>query len=84
MLCVEIIVRLIADRRQFFKHKENWADLALAIITAVLQIPPIHNSGQPYAWLTVFQIIRIYRVVLAVPWTSRLIVSQTIAVRAAN
>ncbi|KAH0551448.1 hypothetical protein GP486_007337 [Trichoglossum hirsutum] len=39
-----------------------------------MQIPPIHNSGAPYAWLTVFQIMRIYRVVLAVSLTRELIV----------
>src|SRR5204863_3811640 len=50
-------------------------DLGLAIITTIIQITSIRNSGQPYAWLTVFQILRVYRVVMAVSLTRELIVS---------
>lgn len=64
----------MADWRRFHKSKRNLVDLALAIITTVIQIPIIKHSGQPYAWLTFFQIIRIYRVVLAVEITRTLIV----------
>jgi hypothetical protein len=64
----------MADWRGFHKSKRNLVDLALAIITTVIQIPVIKHSGQPYAWLTFFQIIRIYRVVLAVEITRTLIV----------
>ena len=67
-------IRLVADWRNFARHPCNWVDLSIAIITAIIQAPPIHNSGQPYAWLTFFQIIRIYRVVMAVPLTRDLIV----------
>jgi hypothetical protein len=74
ILLVEIVFRFAADWRGFFIVRTNWIDLALAIITAVIQIPVIHNSGQPYAWFTIFQIVRIYRVVLAIPWTKELIV----------
>ena len=70
----EIILRFMADWRRFHKSKRNLVDLALAIITTVIQIPVIKYSGQPYAWLTFFQIIRIYRVVLAVEMTRTLIV----------
>lgn len=73
-LLVEIIIRFAVDWRNFFKSKRNVADLALALITSVIQLPPIHRSGQPYAWLTIFQILRIYRVVLAVPMTRDLLV----------
>lgn len=75
VLVLEIILRFIADWRNFHKSRRNWVDLCLAVITGVMQIPQIHNSGQPYAWLTFFQIIRIYRVVLAVPFTRDLLVS---------
>jgi hypothetical protein len=75
LLLLEIIFRFAVDWRHFFQSKMNIADLVLAIITTVIQLPPIHNSGQPYAWLTIFQILRIYRVVLAVPMTRDLIVS---------
>jgi hypothetical protein len=75
LLLLEIILRFVVDWRHFFQSKMNIADLLLALITTIIQLPPIHRSGQPYAWLTIFQILRIYRVVLAVPMTRDLIVS---------
>ena len=72
-LVFEIIFRFIADWRNFHRSYRNWVDLGLAIITAVIQIPPIHRSGQIYEWFTFFQIVRIYRVVLAVSLTRELI-----------
>ncbi|TKA67097.1 hypothetical protein B0A55_09622, partial [Friedmanniomyces simplex] len=73
VLLAEILLRFAADWRDFPYHRRNWVDLLLAILTMVIQIPRIRNSGQPYAWLTVFQILRIYRVVLAVKLTRDLI-----------
>ena len=73
ILVFEILLRFITDWRNFHKSQRNWIDLSLAIITAVIQIPYIHNSGEAYEWLTFFQIIRIYRVVLAVSLTRELI-----------
>ncbi|KAF2189678.1 hypothetical protein K469DRAFT_723607 [Zopfia rhizophila CBS 207.26] len=75
ILLVEIIIRFVVDWRHFFRSKRNFADLIIAIITTVIQIPAIKNahSGQAYAWLTIFQILRIYRVVMAVPMTRDLI-----------
>jgi len=79
VLLFEIVVRFLSDWRTFFMRKDNWVDLSLAVITSVMQIPAIHGSGQPYAWLTLFQILRIYRVVLAIPLTRNLVVSGTMA-----
>ncbi|KAF2771741.1 hypothetical protein EJ03DRAFT_325382 [Teratosphaeria nubilosa] len=73
VLLIEIVIRFAADWRGFRHHRRNWMDLGLAVITTIIQIPIIHQSGQPYAWLTVFQILRIYRVVLAVKLTRDLI-----------
>jgi voltage-dependent calcium channel len=73
LLLVEIILRFVCDWRNFFYSKRNWADLILAAITAIIQIPPIRSSGQAYAWLTAFQIARIYRVVVAIRVTRELI-----------
>ena len=73
VLVGEIILRFLSDWRNFHKERCNWVDLGLAVITAVIQIPPIHTSGQTYEWLTFFQIIRIYRVVLAISITRDLI-----------
>ena len=74
ILVVEIFLRFVVDWRNFHKERRNWVDLSLAVITAVIQLPPIQRSQQTYAWMTIFQILRIYRVVLAVPLTRDLIV----------
>ena len=73
VLVFEILLRFITDWRNFHKSQRNWIDLSLAIITAIIQMPHVHNSGEAYNWLTFFQIIRIYRVVLAVSLTRELI-----------
>lgn len=73
LLFVEIVIRFSVDWRKFFRHRHNYLDLGLAVMTVIMQIPPIHRSGQAYAWLTIFQVLRIYRVVLAIPWTRDLI-----------
>ncbi|KAL8967875.1 MAG: hypothetical protein Q9183_002726, partial [Haloplaca sp. 2 TL-2023] len=74
ILVLEIVARFAADWRNFHRNKRNWVDLGIAVITAIIQIPRIHDSGQPYAWLTFFQILRFYRVVLAVSITRDLII----------
>lgn len=74
VLDIEIVLRFLSDWRNFFRSQHNWVDLALAVITSIIQIPTIHNSGTPYAWLSFFQIIRIYRVVLGVSITRELII----------
>ncbi|KAJ4295761.1 calcium channel protein [Collariella sp. IMI 366227] len=73
LLDVEIALRLVAKFRKFHRNWRNLFDLALAVITTVILIPPIRNSGQVYNWLTIFQILRVYRVVLAIPMTKKLI-----------
>ncbi|KAJ1021688.1 hypothetical protein NDA16_003824 [Ustilago loliicola] len=67
----EIAMRFLAfvldgDWRGFFPSKQNRADLFLAFITSIIQIPVIKNS-QVYAWLTFFQLARFYRVIAAIP-----------------
>lgn len=73
VLLGEIILRFITDWRKFHLSRRNWFDLALAIITSVIQIPAIRYSGRPYEVLTLFQILRVYRVVLAFSVTRNLI-----------
>jgi hypothetical protein len=77
----EILLRLVADWRHFFRSKRNTVDLATAIITAVIQIPMIKEAhdGKAYAWLSIFQILRVYRVVLAIPMTRELIVCGSVS-----
>lgn len=76
LLLGEIFIRFTIDWRHFFQSKQNITDLLIAIVTTIIQIPAIKDAhnGRAYAWLTVFQILRIYRVVLAIPMTRDLIV----------
>lgn len=73
ILLIEICIRFAADWRDFPHHRRNWVDLALAVITTIIQIPAIRDSGRAYSWLTFFQILRVYRVVLTVSITRDLI-----------
>jgi voltage-dependent calcium channel len=73
---IEIILRFIIafpDWRAFFRKTRSVCDLFLAVSTTIIQIPAIRNSGV-YGWLTIFQILRVYRVILAVPITRNLLV----------
>lgn len=76
----EIFVRFIVDWRHFFGSRRNITDLGIALITTIIQIPAIKHAygGRAYDWLTVFQIIRVYRVVLAISMTRDLIVGHCI------
>jgi len=73
LLDVEITLRLAANYRSFHRSVRDLFDLFLAVATTVILIPPIRNSGDLYNWLTIFQILRVYRVVLAIPMTRELI-----------
>lgn len=76
ILALEICLRFLCDWRSFHRSRRNWVDLTLVIITLVMQIPTIHNNERMYAWLTIFQIVRVYRVVWAMPVTRHLLVSS--------
>lgn len=73
ILFVEIFLRFGADWRHFHQCSRNWVDLGLALITAVMQIPAIRGNDTLYAGLSIFQILRVYRVVLAFSLTRDLI-----------
>ncbi|WEW55818.1 calcium channel protein [Emydomyces testavorans] len=75
ILLFEIFFRFAADWRNFFKSYRNWFDLVLAVITGIIQLPPIRNSSRVYAALTIFQILRVYRVILAFSLTRSLIMT---------
>ncbi|GAA6055172.1 hypothetical protein JCM3770_002218 [Rhodotorula araucariae] len=73
---LEIGIRLFAtlpDWRSFFANNGNRVDSFLAVVTSLIQIPPIFHSPA-YAWLTFFQIARFYRVIIAIPRMRRLLV----------
>lgn len=66
---VEIFLRIAAELpawRVFFRHGNNWIDMALAFGSSVIQIPAIQQS-EVYPWLTIFPIARFYRVILEFP-----------------
>ena len=74
---IEIAVRIVAhlpDWRSFFVQGDNYLDLVLAIGSTAIQIPVVHNSPA-YAWLTIFQLARFYRVILEIPRMKPLLLS---------
>jgi hypothetical protein len=73
VLLVEIILRFASDWHVFHRKRRNWFDFFLVVITCIIQIPSIKNSGGPYSVMTLFQILRVYRVVLAFSVTRKLI-----------
>lgn len=75
---IEIIWRFIAsfpDWRRFLERRQNHLDLALVVTTTIIQIPGIHNY-HVYRWLTLFQLVRFYRVVMFVPRIRPLLVCR--------
>ncbi|KAG0294302.1 calcium channel protein, partial [Dissophora globulifera] len=65
---IDILIRFLVwmpKPKEFFESKKNVVDLFLATVTLIIQIPPIHNS-HAYVYLTVFQVIRIYRPIIFV------------------
>ncbi|PYH95928.1 calcium channel subunit Cch1 [Aspergillus ellipticus CBS 707.79] len=68
----EIVLRFASDWRSFHKKYRNWVDLGLVVITCVIQIPEI-KAHHVYDVMTLFQILRVYRVVLAIKMTRDLI-----------
>ncbi|KAH9908692.1 Ion transport protein-domain-containing protein [Xylariomycetidae sp. FL2044] len=74
LLDVEMVIRFTANWRSFHRNNRNVVDFLLAVANTIIILPGIRTSGQTYAWLTIFQILRVYRVVLAIPVTRQLIV----------
>lgn len=72
----EIILRIalhFPNWRLFAVSRRNWFDLFLAIITSIIVLGPVKSQlGQAYYWLTAFQIMRFYRVVLSTRFTRNL------------
>ena len=72
-----MVIRIIGhvpDYRRFFSRFRDNFDLFLVIITSIIQIPAI-SSSNVYPWMTIFQLLRWYRVILAFPRMRPLIVS---------
>lgn len=73
ILLAEIVFRFgmhLPHWRLFFVSNRNCFDLFLAVFTFIIVIEPVKEKlGQGYYWLTVFQLMRFYRVVLATSFT---------------
>ena len=72
VLDVEILIRIVADWRGFHRDWRNLLDLLLATATSVIYFTPVQYS-RVAAWLSVFEIVRVYRIVLGIPVTRTLI-----------
>jgi len=72
---LEIIIRFLAHPFlfSFLKKFRNQIDLCLVIGSCIIQIPIIKQSPA-YQILTIFQVSRAYRIVIAVPRIRRLVV----------
>lgn len=85
-LFVEIIIRFLLyypHWRTFFMSRRNFFDMFLAIITGIIILGPVKSLlGHAYYWLTVFQIARIYRVVLSIGITRNLWMKLTNNIKA--
>jgi hypothetical protein len=72
----EMVIRITGyfpDWRGFFSRGRNSFDLFLAVVCSIIQIPAVTDSAV-YPWLTVFQLLRWYRVILAFPRMKPLLV----------
>jgi hypothetical protein len=74
----EILLRLLNERKGvmgFFKNRMNSTDFIIAIVTCIIQVPAIRDNTLVYIWFTGFQVLRIYRLVVAVPRLRSLMVN---------
>ncbi|KAI8993323.1 Ion transport protein-domain-containing protein [Pilobolus umbonatus] len=72
----EIILRMIGsnDWMHFWSSRRNLFDLFLVITTCVIQLPMIQDSWV-YRYLTIFQILRVYRLFSCFPRVERLLIA---------
>lgn len=69
ILFLEILLRFaiyLPRIKLFFASVMNCIDITLAVATIIILIPPIRHNSVLYGWLSVFQIARFYRLVIAV------------------
>ncbi|CEP11360.1 hypothetical protein [Parasitella parasitica] len=74
VFALEILLRMVgaASWMSFWSAKTNLFDLFLVISTCVIQLPIIQDSWV-YKYLTVFQILRLYRLFICIPRVRRLL-----------
>ncbi|KAF9327881.1 calcium channel protein [Podila minutissima] len=76
LFLIEICLRMAgaSSWNAFVKKKSNVFDLFLAIATTVILLPVVHN-WEWYRYLTVFQVLRAYRLIPAIPGVRELMSS---------
>ncbi|KAI8378680.1 Ion transport protein-domain-containing protein [Choanephora cucurbitarum] len=74
IFAIEILLRMIGAVSWigFWSSKTNLFDLFLVICTCVIQLPMIQDSPA-YKYLTIFQILRCYRLFICIPRVQRLV-----------
>lgn len=80
IFAIEIILRIVGTTNwmTFWSTKRNLFDLFLVISTCVIQLPMIQDSWV-YKYLTIFQILRLYRLFICIPRVRRLLVSFVVS-----
>lgn len=76
LFAAEVAIRFTVYPKQFFASKKNNFDVFLVIVTLIIQIPVIRHS-HAYTYLTIFQVMRIYRPMIFIQSLRDLIVSST-------
>ncbi|CAO3675097.1 unnamed protein product [Umbelopsis ramanniana] len=76
IFAIEIFLRLLGSRTwvQFWMSGRNRFDLFLVVATCIIQLPMIQGSSA-YKYLTIFQCLRFYRLILCLPRVRRLLSS---------
>ncbi|KAL0076809.1 Ion transport protein-domain-containing protein [Phycomyces blakesleeanus] len=71
---IEIVLRFVGAPNwiQFWSSGRNRFDLFLVISTCVIQLPMIQDS-EAYKYLTIFQVLRLYRLLICFPRVRRII-----------
>ncbi|KAL9549481.1 hypothetical protein PS6_006058 [Mucor atramentarius] len=74
VFALEILLRMVGATSwmSFWSAKTNLFDLFLVISTCVIQLPMIQDSWA-YKYLTIFQILRLYRLFICIPRVRRLL-----------
>ncbi|GMG39596.1 unnamed protein product [Ambrosiozyma monospora] len=72
ILTIDILSRIYKYRFEFLDHILNIADIVLALVNVFILFPFIREQDAVYNWLTFFQIIRVYRIMLIIPYSRHL------------
>ncbi|CAO3628226.1 unnamed protein product [Cunninghamella blakesleeana] len=74
IFAIEIVIRIVGTQHwlQFWNSNLNKLDLIIVITTCVIQLPMIQDDPV-YKYLTIFQVLRTYRLFLCVPRVEKLL-----------